>query len=119
MVRETMPHLLKGHFSFVKNKIKKRYSNNIDVLKSDTEWYQNVIIEPDNFFNYLFTKDFVCSDLREIVDYAKKKLALTDMRYLKEKYGEISYYYIALEYVIVPIYQRAYEKAIIELENAV
>ncbi|MFS0815376.1 hypothetical protein ABC382_00210 [Lysinibacillus sp. 1P01SD] len=113
----SLPYVLQGCFSLIKNTIKKRYANNINTLKSDDEWYKNVIIESNNQFSFLYNGDFVCSDLEAIVGYIKSKLTLSDMRYIKEKYGELHYYYIALEFVIIPIYQRSYDKALKELEG--
>lgn len=118
MKPKSLPYPLKGHFSFVKNEIKKQYKNNVVLLSSEDEWYENVIGKSDSYFGYLYSEDFIYSDLKAIVEYVKSKLTLSDIRHVKEKYGELHYYHIAMEYVIVPLYQRAYNKAVKELQNA-
>lgn len=118
MTRKTLPYLLEGHFSFVKHEIKKQYKNNVELLSSENEWYENVLGKSDSYFEFLYNESFIYSDLKAIVEYVKPKLTLSHMRHIKEKYGELHYYYIAMEYVIVPLYQRAYDKAIKELKNA-
>lgn len=117
VARKSLPHLLQGHFSYVKNSIKQRYKKDLQKLKTNDTWYKTVISESDESFSYLYKKDFVCSDLHVIVDYVRDTITLTQLRELKEKYGELHYYYIAMEFVIKPMYQRAYDKAINELEE--
>lgn len=117
MTRNPLPHLLQGHFSYVKNSIKQRFKKDLQKLKTNDIWYKTVISESDECFSCLYNKDFICSDLHVIVDYVRDTITLTQLREIKEKYGELHYYYIAMEFVIKPMYQRAYDKAINELED--
>lgn len=114
MTRKKLPYLLQGEFSRVKNSLKKMYQNKVIQLKSDEEWYKNVIVKPDEVFSFLYDENFIYSDLQTMYNFIKP--SQEEIRYVEEKYGENHPYFVVIEYLLIPLYQRAYEKAILELE---
>ncbi|MFY0516421.1 hypothetical protein ACOMCU_01130 [Lysinibacillus sp. UGB7] len=115
MAKKKLPYPLQGHFSLVKNDMKKKYKHQPNTLNTDEGWYENVILNADNFFDYLYSPSFVYGDLKVMFDYISPSLTLANFRGVREKYGELHRYHIVMEYVLLPLYERAYAKAVKEL----
>ncbi|PFJ33199.1 MULTISPECIES: hypothetical protein [Bacillus cereus group] len=114
MKRKKMPHLLQGEFSLLKKKIKKEYRSKLQLLKSDDVWYKIVIEGAEKDFEFLNIKDFVPTDLREMHDYISP--SKEQLSFATEKYGEFTPFILVLEFLLIPLYEKAYTKAIKELE---
>lgn len=115
MKRKKLPYMLKGEFSWVKNNIKKVYKNNVELLESDDEWYKNVISNPDKTWFFLYDANLIFSDLELMFNYVEP--SEEQMSHVEEKYGERHPYFAVIEYLLVPLYQRAYDKALMELKS--
>ncbi|MEJ1517728.1 hypothetical protein R3O67_31610 [Bacillus cereus] len=114
MTTKKLPSLLQGEFSWLKKKIKKEYHSNLELLKSDDEWYKIVIDGAEKDFEFLNIKDFVPTDLREMYEYVNP--TKEQLYFATEKYGEYTTFTVVLEFLLIPLYEKVYTKAIKELE---
>lgn len=83
-------------------------------MESDDVWYKIVIEGAERNFEFLNIKDFVPTDLREMYDYISP--TKEQLSFVTEKYGEYTVFTVVLEFLLIPLYEKVYTKAIKELE---
>ncbi len=102
-----MPWLLKGHATWVRNQLLKRYS--IDQLNDDAIWYSEVIEAPEIHF-----KGISESDIVQMYDYFSP--SALELHEINQKYGNQDVFTVVLANLI-DLYQKAFQNAMNKLKG--